>query len=51
MISTWYHQLVIASAIGSLTNPRNRMNPWKDENGILYIGIEQFLLDEKAIDM
>ena len=29
----------------------NRMNPWKDENGILYIGIEQFLLDENAIDM
>ena len=29
----------------------NRINPWKDENGILYIGIEQFLLDETAIDM
>lgn len=29
----------------------NRINPWKDENGILYIGIEQFLLNEKAIDM
>ena len=29
----------------------NRINPWKDENGILYIGIEQFLLDEKAIDI
>ncbi len=29
----------------------NRIRPWKDENGILYIGIEQFLLDEKAIDM
>ena len=29
----------------------NRMNPWKDENGILYIWAEQFLLDEKAIDM
>ncbi|MBR0390788.1 MAG: ATP-binding protein [Oscillospiraceae bacterium] len=29
----------------------NRINPWKDDNGILYIGIEQFLLDEKAIDM
>ena len=29
----------------------SRMNPWKDENGILYIGVEQFLLDEKAIDM
>ena len=29
----------------------NRINPWKDENGILYIGIEQFLLDEKTIDM
>lgn len=28
-----------------------RMHPWKDDNGILYIGIEQFLLDEKAIDL
>ncbi len=27
------------------------INPWKDENGIQYIGVEQFLLDEKAIDM
>ena len=23
--------------------------PWHDEKGILYIGIEQFLLDESAI--
>ena len=29
----------------------NSIKPWRDENGILYIGIEQFLLDEKAIDM
>ena len=29
----------------------DRINPWKDENGILYIGIERFLLDENAIDM
>ena len=29
----------------------NRMNPWKDEKGILYMGIEQFLLDEKAMDL
>ena len=27
------------------------INPWKDENGIQYIGIEQFLLEEKVIDM
>ena len=26
------------------------INPWKDENGIQYIGVEQFLLDEKAIE-
>lgn len=25
--------------------------PWHDENGILYIGIEQFLLDSDAIDV
>lgn len=24
---------------------------WHDENGILFIGIEQFLLDESAIDI
>ena len=30
---------------------RDYMDPWYDENGILYIGVEQFLLDEKAIDM
>ena len=28
----------------------SNINPWKDENGISYIGVEQFLLDEKAID-
>ncbi len=25
--------------------------PWHDEDGILYVGIKQFLLDESAIDM
>lgn len=25
--------------------------PWYDENGILYIGIEQFLLEENAVDI
>lgn len=29
----------------------DRIHPWKDENGIQYIGIEQFLLDEDAIDL
>lgn len=23
--------------------------PWHDENGILYVGIEQFLLEENAV--
>ena len=30
---------------------RDFIKPWIDENGILYIGIEQFLLDESAMDM
>ena len=29
----------------------HRINPWKDENGIQYVGIEQFLMDESAIDL
>lgn len=29
---------------------KDNIIPWHDEDGILYIGIEQFLLDEEAID-
>lgn len=29
---------------------REDILPWHDENGILYVGIQQFLLDESAID-
>ncbi len=25
--------------------------PWHDEKGVLYVGIEQFLLDESAMDL
>jgi hypothetical protein len=28
---------------------KDYMKPWKDENGIQYIGIEDFLLDESLI--
>ena len=30
---------------------RDLIKPWIDENGIMYIGIEQFLLNEDAMDM
>ncbi|MBR6620418.1 MAG: ATP-binding protein [Clostridia bacterium] len=30
---------------------RDNIIPWHDDNGILYIGIEQFLLDESAMDI
>lgn len=30
---------------------REDIEPWHDENGILYMGIEQFLLDETAMDL
>ncbi len=30
---------------------RDYIKPWKDDNGILYLGVEQFLLDEAAIDL
>lgn len=29
---------------------RDYMNPWRDDNGILYIGVEQFLLDENSLN-
>lgn len=30
---------------------KDNIIPWHDEKGILYIGIERFLLDEKSIDL
>ena len=30
---------------------KDNILPWHDDNGILYIGIEQFLLDENAMDI
>ena len=30
---------------------KDRIVPWHDEGGILYLGIEQFLLDESAMDI
>ncbi len=30
---------------------KDYMTPWRDENGILYIGIEQFLLDDDSLDV
>lgn len=30
---------------------KDNIIPWHDENGILYIGIEKFLLDENAMDI
>lgn len=30
---------------------KDNIIPWHDDNGILYIGIEKFLLDEAAMDM
>lgn len=30
---------------------KDNIIPWHDEKGILYIGIEKFLLDESSIDL
>ncbi len=30
---------------------KDYMNPWRDEDGVLYIGVEQFLLDESTLDL
>ena len=35
----------IPDSFAKIVVVRDYIKPWKDENGILYIGIEQFLLD------
>ena len=41
----------IPDSFGKIVVVRDYMRPWHDENGILYIGIEQFLLNERFLDM
>lgn len=42
--------LHIPDSFRKIVVTRDYLPAWKDENGILYIGVEQFLLDEQAIN-
>lgn len=39
----------IPDSFGKIVIVRDYIKPWKDDNGIRYIGVEQFLLDEDVI--
>ncbi|MDR3185770.1 MAG: ATP-binding protein [Christensenellaceae bacterium] len=41
----------ISDSFTKIVIVKDEIVPWHDENGILYIGIEQFLLDENAINL
>lgn len=41
----------IADSFRKIVVVRDNIIPWHDENGILYIGVEEFLLDENAMNM
>ena len=41
----------IADSFKKIVVVREGIVPWRDDNGVLYIGVEQFLLDEKAMDL
>ncbi|MCM1123482.1 MAG: AAA family ATPase [Eubacterium sp.] len=41
----------IADSFKKIVVVRDDIIPWYDEKGIMYIGVEQFLLDEHAIDL
>ncbi len=43
--------LEIPNSFSKIVVVRDYIQPWRDENGILYIGVEQFLLDESTIDL
>ncbi len=43
--------LKISDSFKKVVIVRNDIIPWHDENGILYIGVEQFLLEPNAIDL
>ena len=41
----------IPDSFRKLVVVRDDINPWRDENGILFVSVEQFLLDESVIDL
>ncbi len=41
----------IADSFKKIVVVKDNIIPWHDERGILYIGIQQFLLEENAIDL
>lgn len=41
----------VADSFKKIVVVKDDIMPWHDENGILYIGIEQFLLEENAVDI
>ncbi|MCD7769459.1 MAG: ATP-binding protein, partial [Oscillospiraceae bacterium] len=41
----------VADSFKKIVVVKDSIMPWHDENGILYIGIEDFLLDETAMDL
>lgn len=41
--------LRIPDSFKKIVNVKDYINPWMDENGILYIGVEDFLLEESFI--
>lgn len=41
----------VADSFKKIVVVKDRIIPWHDEKGVLYIGIEQFLLDETSMDL
>ncbi len=41
----------IPDSFSKMVVVRDYIKPWRDENGILYFGIEQFLLDEDVVKL
>ena len=39
----------IPDSFSKIVVVRDNIHPWKDENGILYIGVEQFLMDQTIV--
>ena len=43
--------ITIPDSFKKIVVVKDYMNPWRDDNGILYIGVEQFLLDENSLNI
>ena len=45
-VQKWFESCIVRNYANPIADRQKFMKPWRNDNGIQYVGVEQFLLDE-----